>query len=263
MGAKRVEAGRGRNGPNVVKTTRAAGNRRAFYLSVLAIVVVGAAILSWVTTRAKATSIITVDPNAGLGVKTQGHVLGDSSAPVEIVEFADFECPICAQFATVTEPDVRERLIKTGQARLRLYPFQVNPIHQNSIAAALAAECASDQGKFWEMHDRLFAGQNDWAAAATSKDPKPTFASYAQAIGADVAAWNQCYDSRKHLGLIAANAQEAQRRNANATPTFIIGDKQFSGLQPYDVLKALVDTARTKGPAVAATAVPATDSAKP
>ena len=262
MGAKRVEAGRRRSGPNVVKDTRSGGARNLFYLVLLAVVVIGAGALTWVTQRSKASSIITVDPNAGAGMKTEGHVLGSASAPVEIVEFADFECPICAQFATVTEPDVRERLVKTGQARLRLFAFQVNTGHLNSVAAALAAECASDQGKFWEMHDKLFAGQNDWAAAVTRDDPKPTFAGYAQSLGLDMAAWNQCYDSRKHVGLVAANMQEATRRNVNSTPTFIVGDKMMSGLQPYDVLKSLVDSARAKGPAPVAAATPAPDSAK-
>jgi protein-disulfide isomerase len=234
-----------------VKDTRAANARKMFYLLLLVVVVVGAGALTWVTQRNKTSSIITVDPNAGIGVTTQGHVLGDSAAPVEIVEFADFECPICAQFATVTEPDVRERLVKTGQAKLRLYAFQINTGHLNSVAAALAAECASDQGKFWEMHDKLFAGQNDWAAVATRDDPKAAFQGYAKSLGLDMNAFNQCYDSRKHMGVVAANGAEAARRGANSTPTFIIGDKMLSGLQPYDVLKKLVDSARAKTPAPA------------
>jgi protein-disulfide isomerase len=246
MGAKRVDGGRRGTGPNVVKNAQGGGGRRPFYLALLLIVVVGAVALAWVTGQKKTANIITVDPNAGIGVATQGHVLGSATAPVEIVEFADFECPICGQFATVTEPDVRARLINTGQARLRLYAFQINSTHQNSVAAALAAECASDQGKFWEMHDRLFAGQNEWNTLATN-DPKPVLAGYAQALGLDMAAYNQCFDSRKHLPLIAANLQEAQRRGANSTPSFIIGDKMLAGLQPYDVIKSLVDSANAKG----------------
>jgi protein-disulfide isomerase len=238
-----------------VKGARAGGSRRAFYAILLLVAVVGVGAISWAMNRAKSSGIITIQPTDAVGAKAEGHLLGSASAPVEIVEFADFECPVCGQWATVTEPDVRERLINTGQARLRLYDFQVNSGHQNSVAAALAAECAADQNKFWEMHDQLFAGQNDWNTLATS-DPKSRFAGYAKAIGLDVNAWNQCYDGRKYVGRVAANAEEAARRKVNATPTFIVGDKLLSGGQPYDVLKALVDSARAK------TGVPTRDSLK-
>jgi protein-disulfide isomerase len=240
-----------------VKGARAGGSRRAFYAILLLVGVVGVGAISWAMNRAKGSSgPITIQPTDAVGAKAEGHVLGNAAAPVEIVEFADFECPVCGQWATVTEPDVRERLINTGQARLRLYDFQVNSGHQNSVAAALAAECAADQNKFWEMHDQLFAGQNDWNTLATS-DPKPRFAGYAKAIGLEMNAWNQCYDARKYVGRVAANAEEAARRKVNATPTFIVGDKLLAGGQPYDVLKALVDSARMTG-----SAAPAADTTK-
>jgi protein-disulfide isomerase len=94
----------------------------------------------------------------------------------------------------------------------------------------------------------------------TRDDPKPVFQGYAKSLGLDMSTWNQCYDSRKHMGVIAANGAEAARRNANSTPSFIIGDKMMNGLQPYDVIKRLVDSAAAKkGPAAAAPA--AADSA--
>jgi protein-disulfide isomerase len=249
-----------------VKDTRGGSSRRVFNLVILAALVLGVGGIVWATRRGGAGDVVTVDPKLAVGQKAEGYVLGSAQAPVEIVEFADFECPACAQFATVTEPDVRERLVKTGQARYRLFDFQVTGGHRNSPAASLAAACADDQGKFWEMHDRLFVGQAEWRTPIPGYDggtnePKSVFAGYARQLGLDVNAWNQCYDSRKHVARVAANLEEAQRRGVNSTPTFIVGSKQLSGGRAtYDAIKALVDSASAGAPAGAAPvgAAPAT-----
>ncbi|AHG91735.1 putative oxidoreductase [Gemmatirosa kalamazoonensis] len=245
-----------------MRGARAGGSRRPFYVALLVVLVLGAGAISWAMNRTKAASVMTIDPKAAVGIKAQGHTLGSPAAPVEIVEFADFECPGCGQFATVTEPDVRERLIKTGQVRFRIFPFQVTQAHQNTIAAALAAECAADQNKFWEMHDKLFGGQADWSAMySPGRDPRPVFDRYVKELGLDQAAFNACYDGRQHLNTIAANTEEAMRQKVAQTPTFIIGDRMLAGAQPYDAIKAVVDSVRAKGPAAPA-AAPAPDSAK-
>ena len=243
-----------------MKGARGQRSRRPFYVALALVAVLGFVAISWATQRSKAASVVTIDPRAAAGIKAEGHTMGSASAPVEIVEFADFECPGCGQFATVTEPDIRERLIKTGQVRFRFFPFQVTQGHQNSVAAALAAECAADQNKFWEMHDRLFEGQPDWSTIATTA-PKPFFEGYGKQIGLDMAAWNTCYESRKHVGKIAANAEEASRQRVGSTPTLIIGDKMLAGAQAYDVIKAAVDSARAKAPAAAAPAPAPGDTA--
>lgn len=233
--------------PNVVRSARGASSRRGFYLMLLLVAVVGVGAISWAMQRTRADAAPIVVPEAAVArpgaPRAAGYVLGSASAPVEIVEYADFECPACGQFATVTEPDVRARLVNTGQARYRFYDFQVTQGHRNSPAASLAAACANDQGKFWEMHDRIFAGQNDWNTLATD-NPKPVFAGYAQALGLDTGRWNQCYDSRAHLDQLAAHRQEAVRAQVQATPTFVVGNRMLQGPQPFDALKALVDSAR-------------------
>ena len=244
-----------------MKNARGRQSRRGFLLALLAIAVIGAGLLTWATTRGNQTQAITVDPKAAAGTKAEGYVVGSPTAPVEIVEFADFECPGCGQFATVTEPDVRSRLVSTGRARFRLIDIQVNPGHRNAPAASLAAACANDQGKFWEMHDRIFAGQNEWNTLATD-DPKSVLAGYARAIGLNETAWNQCYDARTHLPRLAAHMSEAQRRGVQGTPTFIIGDKLVNDVLAYDVLKAYVDSAAATAPA-AAPAAPAPNAGAP
>ena len=122
---------------------------------------------------------------------------------MQILEFADFECPGCGNFATVTEPDVRKRIIEAGLANFTFYDFPL-PMHKNSQAAHNAAACAADQNKFWEMHDRLFGTQDQWNTQATD-NPKPFFEKYASDIGLDTKAWESCFDDRKHQGRILAN----------------------------------------------------------
>jgi protein-disulfide isomerase len=243
------------------KVVRNASTRPTGFYYVLAIIaVVGASILGYTLLRKPAGAVgteIKIDPaTAG---PARGYTLGKADAPVEIIEFADFECPGCGQFATVTEPDVRKRLIEPGLAKITFYDYPL-PQHKNSQAAHNAAACADDQGKFWEMHDRIFASQDQWNTEATD-NPKPFFEKYASDIGLNTSVWESCFDSRKHQGRIVANQAEGDRRQVHSTPTFIIGTKSYPGALPYDALKAIVDSAAQKAAAPAAAApAPATQT---
>ena len=152
-------------------------------------------------------------PQAANAALPQGYTMGRADAPVEVLEWADFECPACMQFATITEPDVRQRLIETGQVRFTFYFMPLTSIHRNAASAAYAAACAGDQDKFWEMHDALFSGFGDWARGATGR-PKRVFQGYAERIGLDVGAWEQCYDSDRQA---CSAASPARRRSSSAT----------------------------------------------
>src|SRR5690606_7987339 len=131
---------------------------------------------------------------------------------------------------------------KTGLASYRFFDFPLTEIHKNTLAASNAAACAADQGKFWEMHDLIYARQPEWSTAATS-NPKKFFERYASEVGADVSTWSKCYDDVRHLQRIMSNRAEGERRNVRSTPTFVIGNKMIPGLLPYDMIKAYVDTA--------------------
>jgi protein-disulfide isomerase len=227
----------------VVKKSKAARSQTPFYVGLAAIAVLGIALIGWMASRPK-QGVTTVDPNLP-PAQAEGYLLGNPNAPVTIVEFADFECPACGQFATITEPDVRARLINTGQANLRFYDYPL-PMHKNTWPASNAAACAADQGKFWEYHDLLFAGQDKWNGEATSR-PKGVFKGYAQQLGLDVDKWETCFDSQTHQPRIMANVREAERRQVGQTPTFIIGDKMIPGAVGYDKLKAYVDSALASG----------------
>lgn len=176
------------------------------------------------------------------------HVMGNPNAPVVIEEFADFECPVCGNFATVTEPDVRSRIINAGLAYYKYYDFLISSQWLNSAIAANAAACADDQGKFWQMHDRLFAGQDEWGltsdeASQLTDNPVPIFEGYAKTIGLNTTQFNQCLESRKDNARVIANVAEGYRRNVNRTPTFFINGKPLLGGQTYDDIKQAVDDA--------------------
>jgi protein-disulfide isomerase len=236
-------AGKPTNKRNTVRNASTRPN--GFYYVLGAIVLVGASILGYSMMRKPDAAVGTsaAAPTGPIG-PAEGYLIGKPDAPVKILEFADFECPGCGQFATVTEPDVRKRIIEAGLANLTSYDFPL-PQHKNSQSASNAAACAADQGKFWEMHDAIFAAQDQWNTEATD-NPKPFFQKYAERVGLNTGLWETCYDTRKHQGRIMANAAEGERRKVNSTPTFVVGDKMYTGAMPYDALKAIVDSATKK-----------------
>ena len=243
MAAKRVETGRGRRSRVVSEQRRSS---RPFAIALGVIAIVGVLALAWSVARPK-RGVTDVDLKAD-PAQARGYLLGDSTAPLQIMEFADFECPACAQFATLTEPDVRKALIQTGKAGWRYYDFPL-PMHQNTWDASNAAACADEQGKFWEMHDMLFANQDRWNGEATSS-PKDVFKGYAQSLGLDVPKWEACYDADKYRSRVAANRAEAERRHIESTPTFIIGGKMIPGALNYDqFMKYASDWQQSQGAA--------------
>ena len=204
--------------------------------------IVGIATLGYTMSRPRA-GVGPVDPNLPAGT-AEGYLVGNPDAPVQVIEFGDFECPACAQWSNLTEPDVRERLIQTGQISFRFFDFPLD-MHPNTWAASNAAACAADQGKFLEMHDRIFATQDQWDGRATS-NPKRVLQRLAGEIGANVGDWETCFDSQKHYPRIKANLEEGVRRGVNSTPTFIIGGQLIPGAPPYDSFKKLVDAELAK-----------------
>ena len=244
---------------NTVRNSRQSNRPKAFFWLLGVIALIGVAALGYVATKPKASSVLAADTadttNAG---PSQGYLIGKVDAPVKILEFADFECPSCGGWATVTEPDVRTRIINAGLANLTYYDFPLTQ-HRNTLAASNAAACADEQGKFWAMHDRLFQAQDEWNGEATEA-PKPFFKRYASEAGLDVAKWESCFDSRKYQKRISANLADGLRRGVNSTPTFIIGNRLYPGMRTYDELKRLVDSlARASGGSTASS----TAAAKP
>ena len=255
MANKRVETGRGRKA-GVVKSAKKPANR-AFYLTLGVVAVAGIAALTYMSTRPKQTTTIAYDSTLPK-VESQGYVTGSASAPLEVTEFGDFECPQCGRFAALTEPDVRSRLVATGQIRWRYIDFPLE-MHRNTWNASIAAACADEQGKFWEMHDAIFAAQDQWDGQATS-NPNKVLKEIGSKIVGNKDQFNSCIDDQKTKPKVQSHWKLATDRKLPGTPTFLIGDQQISNFLSYDEFKKIVDEQIAK--VKAAPARPATDSAK-
>ena len=246
----------------MVKAPAKSRDSRKLFLLILGVVAVAGGALNAMQARGAgpAPRIVAELPPGDAG-KARPYVYGRPDAPVSISEFADFECPACAQFATLTEPDVRKRLADPGQVSFRFYDFPLDQ-HRNSVLASLSAACAADQNKFWEMHDRIFAGQDAWASRPGESDGSANrrasrlFARYAKEIGLDESAWSTCVEEQRHLDRIRANRQAGIQRQVRSTPTFVVGNKMVPGVLSYDALKRLVDEAMARRDTSARSAAP-------
>ena len=215
-----------------------AGMKR-FYAVFGAVAVIGLGALAYLTTRPQTVSIpanVTVQASDTSGFR--GYLKGSPDAPVEITEFADYQCPFCQTFATLQMPTIEERLINTGRLRWRYrdFPLQQHPF---SRLAAHSAACADEQGKYWEQHNRIYEGQADWAAA---RDAGPVFRRYAQADGLDLGRYDACMKAGKYAGRIQASLDEGIQAGVNSTPTLLVGNRLYRGRFDSDAITKLVDS---------------------
>ena len=182
------------------------------------------------TLRAKAGVRILLDPPR-LAVGMAGDPSrGPADAPVTIVEFSDFQCPYCSR-AIDTLKKIEENY--AGKIRLVYRDYPLVSIHPNAARAAEAAACANDQGKFWPMHDLLFAHQDKLEAADLKKN--------AADLGLDTAAFDQCLDSGRHAEGWRKDTEEAERYGVSSTPAFFINGRLLVGAQPYEAFAQVID----------------------
>jgi len=149
----------------------------------------------------------------------QGVTKGDPNATVTIIEFGDYQCPSCQQFATMVKPQVELALIESGKAKFVYYDWPIIEAHQHAFLAARAARCAGDQGKYWEYHDNLFRNQPRWA---TSTDAEGTFVGYAGDLQLDRGAFESCLRSDRHADVVTANMELGMQLGVRGTPTIIV-----------------------------------------
>ena len=214
---------------------------KQFYMILAGIAVIGGAAI-YVSAGRSGSARAALPANPEDTVAMPGWVAGSDSAPVEVEEYADFQCPGCKQFAILTLPDVMERLVKAGKVRWRFRDFPLTSIHPNTMAAHEAAACVGEQGMFWAMHDQLYYNQDSWAPARNA--PK-VFRGYAERVGVDLKKYDECVDTRPYAGRILASAKAGQARGVNSTPTIILGGSAMGGMA-YDELKALIEKATPK-----------------
>jgi len=164
-------------------------------------------------------------------IQNTDHVIGASHAPVTIVEYGDFECPNCKQAA----PAVKLLLERfAGHTRFVFRHFPLEEVHPHALGAALAAECAGGQGKFWEMHDLLFANQD--------RLKLPQLRAYAERLQLDMARYTAEMDDQVYLQRIREHLDGARRSGVRATPTFFVNgrlqDVSFGMRALFDAVEA-------------------------
>lgn len=175
-------------------------------------------------------------------------VLGKSDAKVAIVEFSDFQCPFCQKFFKETYAQIKSQYIDTGKAKLIFRHFPL-PFHANAQIAGVAAECANQQGKFWQYHDRLFEkGQADGTnlAAADLKKYADSLGLNSGTLGFGKNKFNQCLDSNATLSAVQGDQKDGQAAGVSGTPTFYINERQLVGAQPFSAFQQAIDEALKK-----------------
>lgn len=163
---------------------------------------------------------------------------GSQYAKVTLYEVSDFQCPFCKMFFDSTYAKFDSAYVKTGKVRMVFINFPL-PMHNQAFAASKAAMCAGAQGKFWEMHDRLFQRQRDWRDQA---DAQQRFSRYAAELGINAAQFRDCVDNDRVSPLIVNDIMQASGAQVNSTPTLILNrEKILNGAVPYAELAREVD----------------------
>jgi len=172
-------------------------------------------------------------------------VKGDPNAPITMIEFSDFQCPFCARFFTETLPLIQKNYIDTGKVKFVYRDFPIPSIHQNAIPAAIAAECADEQGMFWEYHDKIFENQILWQDL-DNQNVVRTFEQFAKELVLDTDTFNTCLESAKYLEEVQNDLNEGVSYGVTGTPGFFIGNEKIgygmvSGAQPYAAFQQVFD----------------------
>jgi len=168
----------------------------------------------------------------------RGRYKGADSARVTIVEISDFQCPYCRQWFEQTYARLDSAYIRTGRVKLIFIHYPL-PNHQQAYPASKAALCAGVQGKFWPMHDRIFATQREWSGQS---NPAERFARYATELRLDAAAYRDCYENDRVAPVIVNDVSNVTGAGVQGTPTFIINGREvLNGAVGFDEMARVID----------------------
>jgi len=223
-GSRRRPAARGRG---------ARGGSR--WMFIVGGVVAAGAVAGLIAMQAFGGDTATVPERVATG---EGRVLGDPNAPVTVVEYADFQCPVCKRAVSSVVSKIEEDYVQQGQVKIefRMYPF----LGQESFNAAQAAEAARDQGKFWEYHDALFNAQGRENSGVFVYE---TLVDLAREVGLDVPLFERTLGDNVHLEAVQAEADAARNAGIKSTPTFFVNGERIVGAQPYEEFQKAIDKA--------------------
>lgn len=176
--------------------------------------------------------------------------LGERDAPVTVVEFSDFQCPFCRRYWRDVIPRLKEEYVKTGRVRFVYRDFPLTRIHPGAEPAALATECAADQGKFWELHDKIFEEQDKRAVRSDKMDTvmftEADLDQWGKEIGLDPQEYNRCRSDRTHAAEVAKDLEDAVGLGVNGTPGTFVNGRFINGAVPYDELRGAIEAELAK-----------------
>ncbi len=192
--------------------------------------------------------------NIGGSVKTGGQTqkvsedndafLGPKNAKVALVEFSDFQCPFCRRFWKETLPQLKKNFIDTGKIKFVYRDFPLD-FHPSAMPAAQAAECAGEQGKFWEFHDKIFQEQ-DRRGTGTVQFNVSDIKKWAAELGLGPDKFNNCLDSGKYEEEVKKDYADGSGYGVSGTPTVFVNGDPIIGAQPYEIFKAAIERALNK-----------------
>lgn len=230
-----------------------------FWLYGVPIVCVVMVLIFWMQTRQDIAALsqqqrqLAADLDAARGITTidvtGAPALGPESQAVTLIEFSDYECPFCIRHFTQTMPQIEEQFIKTGRIRYVFKDFPIDQLHPGAIRGHEAARCAGEQGKFWEMHRRMFTPPGSHTDAALEAG--------AVAAGAAVGPFKECLASGRTTADVRKTIQTAVDLGANGTPSFFVGIRELAtnqvrivtavtGAQPFSEFEKAIATAASR-----------------
>jgi len=218
------------------RSSPGSGPGRTFYMIVGGVLVVG--VVALLVARSgggdQGPALIPVMAEAEASAAA-GVSAGPEDAAVTLVEFADFQCPACASFYSFSGRLIKQNYVDGGgSVRWVFYDFPLDQ-HPHAVPAAQAARCAGEQGRFWAMHDLLFARQAKWSP---KDDARGDFEDYAKELGLDRGEYRACMREGRHLEEIFASAKYGAQLGVNSTPTIFVNGVRAS--QDYESLEEMI-----------------------
>jgi len=197
------------------------------------------------------TDVVTGPICDSLACADRNRIQGPGSAKVWLVIASDFECPYCKMFHDQAYQQIVSDYVGAGKVQVAFLNHPMTSLHRHALVSAEAAMCAALQGRFWQMHDSLFAAQGRWAPL---DDPVPAFVQLATGVGLQVPAFRTCMQTHKTLPLVDADNARTSKSGVKGTPSFILmlksapaeGHMAVEGVAPFTEFKRILDSALAK-----------------
>lgn len=239
--------------------------KRKFKISIPGAILIGVTLISLVLVlngsssddlgRIGTSIIASVDNNTGSGGSFSNEpdldtrvevsidddpVLGDKDAPVTLIEFSDYQCPFCRTFWTDSFPQLKKEYIDTGKVKFVYRDFPLG-FHPMAISYAMAASCAGEQDKYWEMHDMIFGEQAVFGTGTVSVFDDSDIKDWAIKLGLNQVKFNECFDSGKYKDEINNDIKDGSRAGVQGTPNFFINGRRIPGAVPYNIFQDIIE----------------------